>query len=203
MLTCAKKYLVFTEREFMSTEKGFVENNDIRSKRTRTAILNAMLELLENKSFEKITIQNICDVAGISRTAFYLYFEDKYDLIVECIKFFVVGLMNKYTYKELTEFNNELLTFLMDNKLAIESLQKYNLGMELQNKMHAMFLELYENYYNDMEEHGEKISGIKKLVSVYNFQAVNGLIYWWIAMDYPVPKDLMVEYIVKKILQTD
>ena len=45
-------------------------------------ILAASLEkLLETKSFEEVTIQDIIDMCGASRTTFYRHFRDKYELM--------------------------------------------------------------------------------------------------------------------------
>lgn len=48
---------------------------------TRNDILNAFNTLIEKKNFEKITVQNILDEAGIGRATFYRYFKDKYDVM--------------------------------------------------------------------------------------------------------------------------
>ncbi len=49
-------------------------------KRTDKAILYAFETLLEQKPFEKITIQDILDEAPVSRNTFYAHFRDKYDI---------------------------------------------------------------------------------------------------------------------------
>lgn len=53
---------------------------DLRVKRTQKAIKQALLELIEEKGFERITVKDITDRAEISRNTFYLHYEDKYDL---------------------------------------------------------------------------------------------------------------------------
>ncbi len=49
--------------------------------RTKRDILYAFNTLLEKKDFEKITVDEICHVAEVSRTTFYRYFRDKYDVM--------------------------------------------------------------------------------------------------------------------------
>ena len=54
---------------------------DPRITRTRQLIVKAFQELLGEKDFESLTIQEIADRATINRVTFYAHFEDKYDLL--------------------------------------------------------------------------------------------------------------------------
>lgn len=53
---------------------------EMQTERTRNAIIAAFIRLMEQKSFEKITIQEIADETPISRSNFYRYFHDKYEI---------------------------------------------------------------------------------------------------------------------------
>ncbi len=48
---------------------------------TKKFICDTMLELMKEKKFDKITVQDILDRAEIARSTFYSYFESKYDVI--------------------------------------------------------------------------------------------------------------------------
>ena len=50
----------------------------------------AFLTLLAKKDFEYITIKEICEVAGVNRSTFYLHYETMSDLLSES-----VGRMNE------------------------------------------------------------------------------------------------------------
>lgn len=53
---------------------------------SESKILNAFVELLQIKDFDKISISNICDKSGVSRTTFYRYYENKEDLVDSTIE---------------------------------------------------------------------------------------------------------------------
>ena len=57
------------------------EKLDPRVKRTRRLILGAFSDLLAEKGFESISVQDVTDKAEINRATFYAHFEDKYKLL--------------------------------------------------------------------------------------------------------------------------
>jgi AcrR family transcriptional regulator len=57
------------------------EKLDPRFKRTRSLILGAFNDLLAEKGFDAISVQDVTDKAEINRATFYAHFEDKYALL--------------------------------------------------------------------------------------------------------------------------
>lgn len=56
--------------------------NDRRSKRTRQLLGNALVELMLEKRYDAITVQDILDRANIGRSTFYAHYTDKEDLLL-------------------------------------------------------------------------------------------------------------------------
>src|ERR1700730_12659857 len=54
---------------------------DRRTQRTRHSLTHAMVELVTEKRFDDITVQNVIDRADVGRSTFYTHFRDKEDLL--------------------------------------------------------------------------------------------------------------------------
>lgn len=48
---------------------------DTRVQYTRRRLRDAILEMLREKSIDKITIKEICEAAGLNRGTFYLHYD--------------------------------------------------------------------------------------------------------------------------------
>jgi AcrR family transcriptional regulator len=59
---------------------------DPRIKRTRQLLQQALMELMAEKSFQAITVQDITERATVNRVTFYAHFEDKYALLEYTIR---------------------------------------------------------------------------------------------------------------------
>ena len=53
-----------------------------RRESVRAALCDALLELVERMPFKEISVDDVTTAAGIKRSAFYIYFSDKQDLLV-------------------------------------------------------------------------------------------------------------------------
>jgi len=87
------------------------EHVDPRVKRTRQLLVQAFNELLGEKSFDAMTVQDIADRATVNRVTFYAHFEDKYALLnavaTESFRQALVGKMPPRA--ELNALNLQLL----------------------------------------------------------------------------------------------
>ena len=58
------------------------EKQDRRSQRTQMTLLHALLQLVESKPYEQITVQDIVERANIGRSTFYAHYQNKDDLLM-------------------------------------------------------------------------------------------------------------------------
>lgn len=76
---------------------------DRRILRTKKAINEAFLELLTEKDFDRITINDISERANVNRGTFYLHYMDKYDLLDHSIDDHLNRMIHSCTFTKFTE----------------------------------------------------------------------------------------------------
>lgn len=62
---------------------------DRRILRTRNTLGEAIVALMQEKSFEEITVQEVLDRAGVGRSTFYTHYRDKDDLFMSDVEEFL------------------------------------------------------------------------------------------------------------------
>jgi AcrR family transcriptional regulator len=73
---------------------GDCEKLDPRIRRTRGLLQDALRRLLEEKEFDKITIQDITEAATLNRATFYAHYPDKFALLEELIRVSFLQLLD-------------------------------------------------------------------------------------------------------------
>lgn len=87
---------------------------DKRVYKTLTKIEKSMVTLLNVKSYDDISIKDICDESGISRGTFYQHYRDKYDFLFQYQKAMMKKGKRRLTqiqYEERRQFFEHELNF--------------------------------------------------------------------------------------------
>lgn len=119
-------------------------------KGTKAKITSAFEKLLETKSFENITIQNIVEASGVSKATFYRHFKDKYAVAEwECAKgveFFSSYCPNNYAQIQI--MNRNYLEYIYSKRnfySAISKIEGQNSFIEISSThTENIFLNIYE-----------------------------------------------------------
>lgn len=128
----------------------------------------AFLELLGTKSFEYITVKEICEKAGVNRSTFYLHYETVADLLSESAEYlnkqyldyvkadsgaFVAKLHDCPTgelYLVTPEYLTPYLNFIKENKrlfrTAVENASVLNMEAVYGKMVRYVFLPILERF---------------------------------------------------------
>jgi AcrR family transcriptional regulator len=139
---------------------------DRRQRKTRTVILNTCIALIQEKDFQKITINEIAQRADINRGTFYLHFVDKYDMLdsfenemIEKIEEVIVNNLPKERSDQLfiqSRYDTivQILTCYEENKELLQFLLKSSYSSfqtKLRNKLKLVFTNLIFPILGELE----------------------------------------------------
>lgn len=94
---------------------------DYKKQQKRDSLLESAFSLFINNGFNKTSISDIVNQAGVAKGTFYLYFKDKYDIRNHLIshkasQVFQIAYNNLLNNKTVTDFEEQVL-FIIDNIL--------------------------------------------------------------------------------------
>lgn len=172
------------------------EKQDLRIRKTRRALNDALFSLLSRRSFDKITVNDLCEEAVVSRTAFYTHFEDKYALLrysLEQIKKDIEDYEREHTGSENVMYMN---AYIREN------------GKLLKNLIDESNTELMNILIGLLTKDVRKRICADENLSAYDHALVNfcaggfaNLLIWQLKNNFPMDSGNLGEY-VDKILKT-
>lgn len=166
-------------------------HQDIRITKTHKALAETMQELLEKKSFQKITVNDICQKAMVSRSTFYLHFEDKYQLLMYVLQSERRKLEESMRQNDARESIRMALCIIRERKNAYRNIFEAENNSELFQMLHHFFLDFITDTLADSEEKGVELIGPIPILSAYYASGIAGTISWWIENDFSVSVDEM------------
>jgi AcrR family transcriptional regulator len=164
---------------------------DRRKRRTQKLIIDTFYALLNEKPFNKITVNQLTALADINRGTFYLHYQDKYELLEGLLKDYI-DHMNQYCLHDQEKDSNKLtlaFDYLKDNYRLIEPLLK-NEGYQIfQKELKSSISSLIET--SDLFDY-HVVSILKKKAII---STIIGVIEWWLLEDElnASPSDIAAE----------
>lgn len=179
-----------------------------KKQKTRQLIQSTFIGILEEKSFEAITIGDITKKAGINRGTFYLHYLDKFDLLdqMEQQLFSDLGrhideLQSRYLSTPTFEREQEQLAIALFSFIEIHApLLKAFLSDHGRAGFHLRFKNAFsEKVRINLEQHGrfyEKLMVPKDYFISFVTSAFLGLIEQWIQNELDkTPEEMTACYI--------
>ncbi len=158
---------------------------DARVQRTRELLLDALVQLLMERGYEKLTIQNLLDRARVGRSTFYAHFQSKDELLACSIERLRVGLTAHWrTAVQAKGRKTEPLTFTLPFFQHLDSHRRIyhtTIGREhehtVEQQMQRMLRELVRE---DMEQQRVRAPvAAVDLATRYVVGTLWAVVMWW------------------------
>ncbi len=173
----------------------------LRKQEIRSRILDASIALITEKGFDKTTIDDICQEAGVARKTLYRYFETKQDIIDELSQSLLIDDLINKTYLALESsdtararlhalFDMVRQPFYPENQgqkaLFVQLIHEITPAGEQGNSEHLQQLnDAFLNFFANCQECGEIRPGID--IQFYAELAVGmiiGIVYNWMGNEH-------------------
>lgn len=161
---------------------------DLRVKKTKKALYEALMALLSEKTFDAITVNELCEVAGIRRATFYKHYNDKFAFLTA----FTHALRDRFDtliYKNddahfsadyYVAYAKRIVGYISEHHRAVENLLKSTLfpmmlTIILEQNYHDTLVRLSESVKNGM-----KLSVSPEITAAACAGGVASAIYMWL-----------------------
>lgn len=180
-----------------------LNGEDPRVKRTRQLIVQAFVELLAEKSFRTLSVQDVAERATVNRATFYAHFEDKYALMEHFIR---DGFKQALASKLPATFPYTLDNLYLLTRTVLEHLAQFQGGCKSSDKPlfesppeAAIQNELYKfilNWFSQAPPPDHRCKATLDTAAVVMSWAILGAGLQWSSGSRTVPAEQMAEQIV-------
>lgn len=197
------------------------KNHDRRVERTCKALKKALYELIEEKGYDQVTVEEITDRANLGRATFYLHYRDKEDLLLEDVIDLVDQMVEETTgmpwlrWREDSKGENSMtirpspmvLVFqhVAENadyyRIILRGQGKYSVG----ERLRAIIIKAIKDVGLARSQKGSLVGEPQDrlrdetqvpldVIANYYAGSVIGLVTWWLENDTPYSAGQMAEY---------
>ena len=165
---------------------------DRRITKTRKAIYAAFLQLLNQKNFETITVQEIIDLADVGRSTFYSHYESKELLLDELCCYLFHHLFERVGNLTIEEYLTHIFSHFKKNQDHVTSLLFSKNDYFLRQLQKELEHHVYPMVAKDLQVSYPKIpaSYLKHFV-VSNFIET---LTWWLKKGKSYKEDQVVRF---------
>jgi AcrR family transcriptional regulator len=177
------------------------KKTDLRVIKTYSSLTKAFYQLLSEKKFESITINELCNRAGIRRATFYKHFSDKNEFLA----FVTHNLLEQYSRipnnqkghsdpaQYYIQITRSILHFLSEREKMVYLLSESGMYSTLMTIFtDEITKELVDLLYVDIE-HGAVFPASAEITAQFFTGAIINCIKYWFAAKERITEDQLLE----------
>lgn len=195
----------------MSARNTQGKKEDLRQRRSKQHLTDALLGLMEEQPYEEITVVDICQRAMVHRTTFYAHFEDKNDLFQYVLR----NMMDRFSEgraqveqeKGLREGVREEFRKVLEFFRVHRRLRMVGMGQAGSPELRMMEEAIAQVLARFIQEKGDPSlwGGSPKAIQVWGHfyaGAIMSTVNWWLENDMPLSVDELVT-LMDRVLPKD
>lgn len=172
---------------------------DLRIKKTKEALFSAFFTMLSKMTFEEMTVNALCDNAGIRRATFYKHYADKFDFLnsitrqlrdkFDSIRWKDVAGTNTKEY--YVAYAKRVIGFVNEHEVIVKNMLKSDL-------LPAMLSVITEQNYHDTcdrlkaaQKEGLVLRASAETIAMMCAGGIAQIVYHWIADGKKTPSEVL------------
>jgi AcrR family transcriptional regulator len=177
------------------------KKTDLRVTKTYMALCNTFVELLSEKRFEDITVNELCARAMVRRATFYKHFSDKYDFF----GFFIREMQTEFA-KKIAPYESadtpskhfiglieQFIDFLEENNRIVQRFLNSDMLPELLDIFTEQVMRYTKQRLNEDVQKGRDLLVSPDLLAACYSGAMLHMLLWWYTQKNPIPKDELLK----------
>lgn len=177
---------------------------DLRIQKTYMALTSTFFELLEEKRFEDITVNELCERAMVRRATFYKHFGDKYEFFT----FFIREIQEDFD-REIADNSDismpvnfyihivrRVMKFIKEKDKLLQSLLKSGcLPALLRILLEQVEFDILQKLKADAKN-GHKLIADPEVMAHFFTGAILETLQWWLTQKKPLPQERVEEQLL-------
>lgn len=161
-------------------------------KRTLRLLTDALSELMAKKSFDDITVKEICALAMVPHSTFYNYFEDKFDLLRTLFdeffdNFVQLNVGRDFNLQHIEDSLEKVMLFCLENKRFLQKLKSADINGTFSRQLHDYMAKEIHVKLRQLEEAGGQLRLPAELLAEYYAVNIVYLGKWWLQRPTEIP----------------
>lgn len=184
-------------------------SSDRRVKKSKKALKNALITLMDQKNFKDITITNIVELADVNRGTFYRHYQYKEDLLEDLTNDVLTDLIWAYRFPYVHLETFDVSTLTAKSIKIFEHVQRHALFYKLVfssdflNDYQQRIYQTLKNVNKEDFEYALIDPHINRNLHIsYQANAIVGMIMEWVKEDFCYPCEYMAEQLLAFIHST-
>lgn len=186
-----------------------VSETDPRSIRTRQLLRNALMQLVAEKSFATLTIQDVTRQAGLNRTTYYLHYAGLHELLDDCARTLFAEMREDIYANKPLDFRQDSTSLVPFVESVFYHLEKHErfyrtmLGRQGDPLFRILFQELLSELILEpiaAQTQGDNLSPQLEMTLRFFSAGFTGVASWWLEKGKPIPVNQASLLIARDIL---
>ena len=174
-------------------QKSSTQNRQVQ--RTKSWIFEALMQLMEKKHYEKISVSDICDKACIARPTFYRNFDDKDDVVFDYLRrSFSTELLD--SGKDIKDDNHNSIALIFNYNYMIKHQKYLKKILAIADIENRIFRDMLKFPLSFIKQYKDKLSPEEYLICRYKlcYQITGSLriFFDWFINNMPMPIENVV-----------